>query len=191
MCIILGWMQAALAPPLSLRHFVQRFLHHRLPGSILVRARGVRAEKWQHHDGMSAVAEDDHAERTVPEKLATLIERGGVLDGFAWPDRINQFDIAIRHDGIWTHQGAPIKRLSLCRLFSTVLQRDSEGRYWLVTPGERGEVAVEDAPFLAVEMAVQGTGEHQVLSFRTSHSRPSSPETLERRRSGRSFPWRW
>ena len=38
----------------------------------------------------------------------------------------------------------------------------------LVTPVEKVDVAVDDAPFLAVEMEVQGAGRAQRLIFRTN-----------------------
>ena len=37
-----------------------------------------------------------------------------------------------------------------------------------MTPAEKIDVEVEDAPFLAVEMAVEGSGETQTLTFRTN-----------------------
>ncbi len=52
------------------------------------------------------------------------------------------------------------------RLFSTVLRRDGDD-YFLVTPVERVGITVEDVPFSAVEMAVSGEGDNQVLKFRT------------------------
>lgn len=60
-----------------------------------------------------------------------------------------QFDIAIGFDGTWMHQGAPMTRLPLVRLFATVLSRDEQGDYWLKTPVEQGRIAVADAPFIA------------------------------------------
>ncbi|MBU6235549.1 MAG: DUF1285 domain-containing protein [Alphaproteobacteria bacterium] len=59
-----------------------------------------------------------------------------------------QFDISIAYDGTWMHQGAPMTRMPLVRLFATVLQRDAAGEYWLITPAERGRIVVEDAPFV-------------------------------------------
>ena len=85
----------------------------------------------------------------------------------AWP-ACGDFDIAIAQDGTWFYKNSPIGRKALVRLFSTVLQRDKEGQYWLVTPVERCRVAVEDAPFTAVELSVTGSGEGQVLWFRTN-----------------------
>jgi len=78
------------------------------------------------------------------------------------------FDIRIARDGTWYYRGSPIQRKELVRLFSTVLRREDDGSYWLVTPAERGRVTVEDAPFTAVELAVQGEGPRQVLRFRTN-----------------------
>lgn len=78
------------------------------------------------------------------------------------------YDIRIARDGTWYHEGDPIRRIELAKLFSTVLRRDEAGDYWLITPVERGRIAVEDVPFVAVEMTVDGEGEEQVLSFRTN-----------------------
>jgi hypothetical protein len=77
-------------------------------------------------------------------------------------------DIRIDRDGTWFYHGSPIGRKELVRLFSSVLQRDDEGRYWLITPVEQGEILVEDVPFQAVEMDVAGKGRDQVLEFRTN-----------------------
>ena len=84
------------------------------------------------------------------------------------PPKSEDFDIRIARDGNWYHQGSLIGRKALVKLFSTVLERDEAGQYWLVTPAERGRIAVEDAPFTAVELAVSGRGSDQVLRFRTN-----------------------
>jgi hypothetical protein len=81
---------------------------------------------------------------------------------------LEQYDIRIARDGTWFHNGDPIRRIELAKLFSTVLKRDDDGDYWLITPVERGKIVVEDAPFVAVEMSVAGSGAEQVLSFRTN-----------------------
>ena len=65
------------------------------------------------------------------------------------PPRCGEIDIRIARDGTWRHEGAPISRPALVRLFSTVLRRDEDG-YYLVTPAERLKITVEDAPFVAV-----------------------------------------
>jgi len=56
----------------------------------------------------------------------------------------------------------------LVRLFSTVLQREADGTYWLITPAERGRITVADAPFIAVELLRSGAGPGQELSLRTN-----------------------
>jgi hypothetical protein len=77
-------------------------------------------------------------------------------------------DMRIATDGTWFHEGTPIGRRELVKLFAKVLTRDRAGRYWLVTPAEMARIQVEDAPFMAVEMTVGGVGREQVLTFRTN-----------------------
>lgn len=67
------------------------------------------------------------------------------------PAHCGAIDIVIRRDGLWFHEGSPIGRDALVRLFSTVLRRDPEG-YVLVTPVEKLAIKVEDAPFVAVRV---------------------------------------
>src|SRR3990167_6970488 len=65
------------------------------------------------------------------------------------PEHCGEIDIVIRRDGVWMHEGSPIGREALVRLFSTVLRKDPDG-YHLVTPVEKLKIAVEDLPFPAV-----------------------------------------
>ena len=74
----------------------------------------------------------------------------------------------IARDGTWYYRGSPIARKPLVKLFASVLKRDAQGDYWLITPVERGRIEVEDAPFTAVELATAGSGPEQVLSFRSN-----------------------
>ncbi len=78
-------------------------------------------------------------------------------------------DIGMRIDanGVWYYRGSAIERESLVKLFASVLHRDSAGDYWLITPVEVAPVAVEDAPFIAVEMR-SDAGSPPALSFRTN-----------------------
>lgn len=92
---------------------------------------------------------------------------------FSGPARTEQgdcgdFGIHIGRDGIWYYHGSPIGRIELVKLFASVLRREADGGYWLVTPAERGRVTVEDAPFLAVELDAEGEGRDQKLIFRTN-----------------------
>ncbi|MCR9279046.1 MAG: DUF1285 domain-containing protein [Pseudomonadaceae bacterium] len=86
----------------------------------------------------------------------------------AWqPKRNGQIDIRIASDGRWYHEGGEIKREAMVRLFSTILRRDPDG-FVLVTPAERLLIEVEDAPFVAIDMVVQGAGDEQQLLFTTN-----------------------
>ena len=87
----------------------------------------------------------------------------------AWnPPYCGDIGMAIKADGTWFYQGSPIGRMPLVKLFSRVLRRDDDGRHYLVTPVEKIDVDVADAPFLAVEMQVEGSGSEQALIFRTN-----------------------
>ncbi|WP_424812914.1 DUF1285 domain-containing protein [Roseococcus sp. YIM B11640] len=85
-----------------------------------------------------------------------------------------QIDIRIARDGTWYYKGSPINRKELVCLFSSVLKREEDGGYLLETPVERGRITVDDAPFVAVEMAWRdcdcgdGGPIRQCLSFRTN-----------------------
>lgn len=74
--------------------------------------------------------------------------------------------IEIRADGSWWHQGGQINRPALVRLFSSILRRDADGSYWLVTPHEKQRVSVADLPFRAVELLSEGEGAGRKLLFR-------------------------
>jgi hypothetical protein len=84
------------------------------------------------------------------------------------PPYCGDIGMAIRADGVWLYQGSPIGRAALVKLFARVLRRDEDGRHYLVTPAEKVDVAVADAPFLAVEMQVEDEGGARVLVFRTN-----------------------
>lgn len=71
------------------------------------------------------------------------------------PAHCGEIDIVIKANGEWRHEGAPIRRPELVRLFSTVLRRDPDGIH-LVTPVEKLKITVEDAPFVAVAMEAEG-----------------------------------
>lgn len=109
-------------------------------------------------------------------------ERSGLLDRIAaeasggalppvesWnPPYCGMIDIEIAADGQWFHEGEPIRRERLVRLFSTILRRDPDGSFVLVTPVEKLGIKVVDAPFLAVELSVlEGRGPVQ-LCFLTN-----------------------
>lgn len=81
---------------------------------------------------------------------------------------LQDFGIRIARNGTWYHAGTPFPRPALVKLFARVLRRADDGTYMLVTPVERGTIEVEDLPFVAVEMKVEGDGPEQRLRFRTN-----------------------
>ncbi|MSP51199.1 MAG: DUF1285 domain-containing protein [Alphaproteobacteria bacterium] len=80
----------------------------------------------------------------------------------------DDLDIRIARDGTWYYLNSPIGRQPLVKLFASVLRREDDGDYYLITPVERCRIQVEDAPFVAVAVAVEGAGRDQVLTFRTN-----------------------
>ena len=120
-------------------------------------------------------------DRSKPANLADSLKKapslkkglGAVLSGASAESSPNQqfcgdIDMRIARDGTWFYHGSPIGRKQLVKLFSTVLHRDSAGDFWLETPVEKCRIQVEDAPYVAVEMWVEGTGVNQRLKFRTN-----------------------
>jgi uncharacterized protein len=108
-----------------------------------------------------------------PASLEALMRSAGQSAGQrpveTWhPPYCGDIGLAIRADGIWMYQESPIGRPALVKLFASILRKDADGKTYLVTPAEKIDVHVADAPFLAVEMAVAGQGPEQSLTFRTN-----------------------
>ncbi|MGN6270760.1 MAG: DUF1285 domain-containing protein [Sphingomonas sp.] len=82
------------------------------------------------------------------------------------PAHCGDSEMRIAADGTWFHQGSPIRRPEMVRLFSTILRRDPDGSHVLVTPVEKLTIAVDDAPFVAIELKREGVGRAQRLAFR-------------------------
>ncbi|MDQ4418859.1 DUF1285 domain-containing protein [Sphingobium sp. DEHP117] len=99
--------------------------------------------------------------RLVAERKLPPVERWN-------PDHCGDSEMRIASDGTWFHQGSPIGRKEMVRLFSTILRREADGSYVLVTPVEKLSIEVEDAPFIAVELSSEGAGEARRLAFRLS-----------------------
>ncbi len=84
------------------------------------------------------------------------------------PAHCGDIDIVIKKSGLWFHEGTPIGREALVRLFSTVLRKDPDG-FHLVTPVEKMRIQVEDAPFIAIRVdRVEGADGAPVLRFQTN-----------------------
>lgn len=82
------------------------------------------------------------------------------------PDHCGDSEMRILSDGTWLYQGRPIARPEMVRLFSTILRREPDGGFVLVTPVEKLTIEVDLTPFLAVEMRSEGSGEQRRVAFR-------------------------
>lgn len=103
---------------------------------------------------------------SLPE-IARLMEEKKLPPVERWnPTHCGDSNMRIARDGTWFHEGSPIGRRAMVRLFSTILRREPDGSYVLVTPGEKLDIAVEDAPFTAVELKTEGEGKARSLAFR-------------------------
>jgi uncharacterized protein len=83
------------------------------------------------------------------------------------PDFCGDIDMRIARDGTWFYQGSPIGRKPMVKLFSSIIRRDDDA-YFLVTPVEKVGIVVDDAPFVAIDVRVEGSGEAQALFFVTN-----------------------
>lgn len=122
--------------------------------------------------------------------------RSGGAPVHLWnPDYCGELDIRIARDGLWHYLGTPIGRPQLVRLFASVLRRDADDRYYLVTPVEKIGITVDDVPFVAVDFHVEGEGSGQSLVFLTNvgdeaAAGPENPIRLERNeKTGEPTPY--
>src|SRR4028118_1420577 len=100
-------------------------------------------------------------------EIARLAEEKKLPPVEKWnPSHCGDSGMRIARDGTWYHEGSPIGRPAMVRLFSTILRREPDGRYVLVTPVEKLDIEIEDAPFLAVELKSEGGGKERELAFR-------------------------
>ena len=114
---------------------------------------------------------DEKIVKVSAESLATAARtasKGGLPPVHLWnPDFCGDLDMRIARDGTWFYLGTPIGRPELVRLFSTILRRDGD-EYFLVTPVEKVGITVDDAPFVAQDFEVTGSGANQTLTFETN-----------------------
>jgi uncharacterized protein len=100
-------------------------------------------------------------------EIARLAEERRLPPVERWnPSHCGDSAMRIGRDGTWYHEGSPIGRPAMVRLFSTILRRERDGRFVLVTPVEKLDIVVEDAPFVAVEVKSEGEGPERSLAFR-------------------------
>jgi uncharacterized protein len=99
--------------------------------------------------------------------LQRLIDERSLPPVDRWnPERCGHSGMTIASDGTWYHEGAPIRRDAMVRLFSTILRREPDGRHVLVTPVEKLDIDVESTAFRALEMKREGEGRAQKIAFR-------------------------
>lgn len=84
------------------------------------------------------------------------------------PDCCGEMDLRIARDGQWYHEGTPFTRHALVKLFASILRRDEDEQYYLVTPVEKVRIQVEDAPFVATAVAITEVAGQAALQFTTN-----------------------
>ncbi|HEY4070501.1 MAG TPA: DUF1285 domain-containing protein [Sphingomicrobium sp.] len=100
-------------------------------------------------------------------ELQKLIDERRLPPVEQWnPDRCGHSKMRIARDGTWHHEGTPIGRPAMVRLFSTVLRREPDGRHVLVTPVEMLDIDVDGTAFRAVEMQSEGQAFERRIAFR-------------------------
>lgn len=115
-------------------------------------------------------------------QAASLATKRGPAPVHLWnPPFCGDIDMRIARDGTWFYQGSPIGRAPMVRLFSSILKREDD-RYFLVTPVEKVGITVDDAPFVATDFDVAGTGAGQTITFTThvGDTVTAGPENLMR-----------
>ncbi len=100
-------------------------------------------------------------------EIARLAESRRLPPVEKWhPSHCGDSAMRIARDGTWFHEGSPIGRPAMVRLFSTILRREPDGSYVLVTPAEKLDIQVDEAPFVAVELKSEGEDAARTLAFR-------------------------
>lgn len=111
-----------------------------------------------------------------PSNILSLAAQLGKFEGMKgelppvqqWhPELSGDMDMVIKEDGSWLHEGDPILREKLVRLFSTILKREGD-EYFLVTPIEKWRIKVEATPFQVVLAQVSGEGSKAEIQLITN-----------------------
>lgn len=125
--------------------------------------------------GGSRVTHGDTRSQEAEAPLRALLARAAALGGgraapvHLWdPADCGTIPMRIAADGVWHYHGSPIRRDRMVRLFASILRREPDGRFVLVTPVEKMTISVDDAPFQAIEMAREGDAAAPVLVFSTN-----------------------
>ena len=114
----------------------------------------------------------------MPERSPPIHVAGQSLDALAaairdrrlppverWdPPLCGHSGMRIAANGTWTHEGTPIRRPAMVRLFATVLRREPDGSHVLVTPHEKLLIDVETTAFRAIAMTHRGEGRTRTIA---------------------------
>jgi hypothetical protein len=130
------------------------------------------------------------AGRSADALAAGVPRRRGPAPVHLWnPPHCGAIDMRIARDGTWFHEGTPIGRMGLVRLFASILRRDPEG-FVLVTPHEKVGIEVEDAPFVAVDVEREGEDLRFVTNLGDEAvAGPERPIRVERGLDGEPRPY--
>ena len=98
-------------------------------------------------------------QRLADERILPPVER--------WdPPHCGHSGMRITRDGTWLHEGRPIERTAMVRLFATILRREPDGSHVLVTPIEKLVIDVESTAFRVIEMSSEGSHRNRQIAFR-------------------------
>lgn len=107
--------------------------------------------------------------KRLEEQVNAALESGSLPPVEKWnPELSGDIDIRIGRDGTWYHEAKPMQREAIPKLFATILRREEDGEYYLITPVEKWRIQVEDTPLLAHTLEVEGDGEQQLLAVTTN-----------------------
>ena len=98
--------------------------------------------------------------QSLAELAAAIEQRGGPPPVDQWnPPFCGHSGMRIERDGTWFHEGRPIRRQAMVRLFASVLRREPDGSHVLVTPVEKLAIDVRATAFRATQMTMAGDGQ--------------------------------
>lgn len=80
------------------------------------------------------------------------------------PELSGDIPIHINAEGTWFHDGGEIRREALVRLFASILRREEDGQYYLVTPVEKWRIDVQLHPLVVVDFTIAETGQGAELT---------------------------
>jgi uncharacterized protein len=102
------------------------------------------------------------------------------------PPLSGDIDIRIDREGRWFHEGDPIRREAIVRLFASILRREEDGHYYLVTPVEKWRIQVALHPLIVTDVSREEGGTLRVTlnTGRSCRVSEAHPLCLEPRAEG-------